>query len=215
MLKQIKLIVFIVAFLPFANCFAFLNSTDLFVEGGFSSYYLLEDLYTGGNGKVTLTLPLLSYNKTFDIVAGGSAKLERTSFLTQTRYYSINSDITSYQLGVVGGIKYRIISPFYIYLLGNANYSPYTQFVNHFYLYSLDSFQNSKVDYNMNAGIELKFIYKMFRDFGIGFSLYGAYGLIKYQDTTFLSLTFQGNQGGYIILNTNLNFVYFIKWMLW
>ena len=192
-------------------CFALLKSNDLFVEGGFTGYYLLQDFYAGGNGRVTLTLPIYSVDKQFDLIVGASGKIERTSFLTQSYYYGITSDITSYQLGAVGGIKYRVVSPFYIYLLGNAYYSPYTHFENHFYLYNLDSYQTVNVDYNVNAGIELKFIYKLFRDFGVGLSLYGSYGYIKFNDSSFLSVAFQGAQGGYLIFNSNINFVYFIR----
>ncbi|WP_158999708.1 hypothetical protein [Pigmentibacter ruber] len=208
----LRIILFLTYGTFFSNyCFALLKSNDLFVEGGFSGYYLLEDFYTGGNGKVTFTLPVYSVDKQFDLIAGGSGKIERTSYLTQSNIYGVTSDITSYQLGLVSGIKYRVISPFYIYLLGNAYYSPYTHFENHFYLYYFDSYQSVKVDYNMNAGLELKFIYKLFRDFGVGLSVYGSYGYIKFNDSSFLSIVYQGKQGGYLIFNSNINFVYFIR----
>lgn len=204
--------IFIIIFSLFISHFSFAaNTTDLFIEGGYSLLNFAGDDYMGGNAKISLIDTLSHQTNSLDIVLGTGFRIEKTSFLNQEKYYGYVTTINSYEIGLITGIKYKIIPELRFYLLPVFYYAPSTDFENKIYLNNTNIIKRAEVDYNFNSGLDLKLIYKVFNDVGIGLDVYAAYGYMKYNDTSFYSLSIKGSEGGFFIYNFNASIVYFIK----
>ncbi len=208
-----KIILIIIIFLISFNKKLFASkSSDLIIDSGFSLVNFAGDNFTGGNLKLSLLNPIYhSKPDNLDIVLGGGIRIERVDYLTQEKYYGYATTINSFEIGVLAGLRYKIFPELRFFLLPSFYYSPHTILENKIYLYNTYIIEEATVDYNFNTGIDLKLIYKIFSDFGIGLDSYIAYGYMKYNDTSFYSLTVKGSQGGYYIYNFNLSFIYFLR----
>jgi hypothetical protein len=212
MKKEIIFIILIIFLISLNQKIFASKSSDFIIDSGFSIVNFAGDNFTGGNVKLSLLGPVYhSQPDNLDIVLGGGIRIERVDYLTQEKYYGYATTINSFEVGIITGLRYKILPELRFYLLPSFYYSPHTIFENKIYLNNTDIIKEASVDYNINTGIDLKLIYKIFSDFGIGLDSYFAYGYMKYNDTSFYSLTVKGGQGGYFIYNFNVSFTYFLR----
>ena len=92
------------------------------------------DNFTGGNVKLSLLSPIYhSQPDNLDIVLGGGIRIERVDYLTQEKYYGYATTINSFEVGIITGLRYKILPELRFFLLPSFYYSPHTIFENKIY----------------------------------------------------------------------------------
>ncbi|BBH52818.1 hypothetical protein [Fluviispira sanaruensis] len=180
------------------------HSKELFVEGGYSDLSIGKMNLEGENASVRVYFFPGNFPENRKLLLGLGVRGEKAQGSESTSTYTNTSNYVSFQVGGDIGFKFKDPNWLSVYSIISLNYSPSTIYKNNLTINGNSITESSKVNSNLNLGINYKVLVNISESFSIGLGFYAAKGYLDFGKVTYNNTTISGFSGGYNITNINL-----------